>query len=132
MPSEAEIKARIQIALSKDPSIRLFNIVTGQFWRGEVDYRESDIPRGIVVLRNASAVRTGCPGMSDLLGWKSITISPEMVGMKIAILTAVETKSQKGRPSDQQRQFIHVVSNAGGIAGIARSVEEAKLILGAR
>ena len=72
-------------------------------------------------------VRYGCfsPGGADLLGWQSVTITPDMVGKKVAIFCAIETKREGGRIKPEQQNFIDQVKKAGGIAGIVRSEEEA-------
>lgn len=70
------------------------------------------------------------PGSSDLIGWRSVVITPEMVGKKIAIFAAVETKKPGGGvESEKQKNFIEQVIEAGGLAGFARSVPEAERIL---
>lgn len=71
----------------------------------------------------------GQPGGSDLIGWHSITITPDMVGKKVAVFMAVEVKTQNGRVTDAQQNFVDVVNKAGGIAGICRSVKEAEALL---
>lgn len=74
-------------------------------------------------------VRYGlCPGSSDLIGFRTITITPDMVGQRVAVFTAVEVKD-RGRPTEQQAAFIRLVQQAGGMAGIARSVPDALAIL---
>lgn len=67
-------------------------------------------------------------GSSDLIGWREIEITEEMVGQKIAIFVAIEVKD-KGRVTPEQRRFISCVKQAGGFAGVARSVDEAKQII---
>lgn len=67
-------------------------------------------------------------GSSDLIGWKTITITKEMIGDRVAVFTAVEVKD-KGRATKEQKKFISVVQAAGGFAGIARSVEDARKIM---
>lgn len=70
-------------------------------------------------------VRFGlCVGSSDLIGWKSITITQEMVGKKVAVFLATEVKLPNGKLTKQQEQFLSVVRQAGGIAICARSVEQ--------
>jgi hypothetical protein len=71
----------------------------------------------------------GSPGGSDLIGYRKVAITPEMVGTEIAVFAAVEVKAAKGKATEQQKAFIEHIRNAGGIAGIARSVDEAKSIL---
>ncbi|NBV62657.1 MAG: VRR-NUC domain-containing protein [Rhodobacteraceae bacterium] len=75
-------------------------------------------------------VRYGlCPGSSDLIGLRQVTITPDMVGQTLAVFTAIEVKDQ-GRLTEQQRAFITMVQQAGGMAGVARSVDDARRILG--
>ncbi|NBV62639.1 MAG: VRR-NUC domain-containing protein, partial [Rhodobacteraceae bacterium] len=40
-----------------------------------------------------------------------------------------EVKAERGRVSPEQRQWLEAVQAAGGIAGVARSVEEAERLL---
>ena len=63
----------------------------------------------------------GQPGGSDLIGWTTRN--------GIAVFTAIEVKTATGRVSPEQENFINVVRRAGGIAGIARSVEDARRII---
>lgn len=71
----------------------------------------------------------GNPGGSDLIGLHTITITPEMVGQQLAVFTAIEVKTPTGRVSEQQQRFIAMVKSLGGIAGVARSVEDAADLL---
>jgi hypothetical protein len=70
------------------------------------------------------------PGSGDLIGWRSITVTPEMVGLKLAIFLSVEVKTPSGRARDDQINWAQVVREAGGYAGIARSIDQARLIAG--
>lgn len=60
-------------------------------------------------------------GSSDLIGWT--------VRNGVAVFTALEVKSAKGRVTPEQQQFIDAVREAGGIAGVCRSVGDAELLL---
>lgn len=64
-------------------------------------------------------------GTADLIGWQSVTVTPDMVGKKIAVFCAVEVKKPKGRRTEEQIRFINVVKNDGGRAGFAESVKQA-------
>lgn len=59
-------------------------------------------------------------GSSDLIGWTPVTITPDMVGQTLAVFTAVECKTSRGRPTAEQKQFIDLVRLSGGIAEIYR------------
>ena len=63
-----------------------------------------------------------CVGSSDLIGWTTIKITQEMVGKSVAAFTAIECKSEKGRVSKEQNNFLAMVHDAGGIARIVRSM----------
>ena len=71
----------------------------------------------------------GNPGGSDLIGYRRVRVTEEMVGQEIAQFAAVEVKSARGRVKPEQQQFINHVLSAGGVAGIARSVDEAQKLL---
>lgn len=66
-------------------------------------------------------VRYGlCPGSSDLIGWRELVITPDMVGHTVAQFVAVEVKTPTGKPTAQQMRFLEAVAAAGGVAVIAR------------
>jgi|SRR6516162_7383448 len=71
----------------------------------------------------------GIPGMSDLIGWRRLLIKPIDVGTELAVFCAIELKSARGKASREQINFIHTVSAAGGFAGIAHTVDDAREIL---
>ena len=64
-------------------------------------------------------------GSADLIGWTIRTVTPEMVGQQVAVFTSIEVKTPTGRVKPEQQQWLDAVQAAGGIAGVARSVEDA-------
>ena len=83
--------------------------------------------------------RTGRPvqfglarGSADLIGWRTITITPDMVGQQVAVFTSIEVKTPTGRVRPEQQAWLETIQAAGGIAGVARSVEDAKALLAAQ
>lgn len=66
------------------------------------------------------------PGGSDILGWKSVTITPDMVGRKLAVFVALECKGDNGRLTIDQRLFLNAVTKAGGIGAEVRSDDDAR------
>ena len=68
-------------------------------------------------------------GSSDLIGWMTVTVTPAMVGSKIAVFTALEVKAPKGKATQEQLDFIALVNNMGGNAAVVRSVDEARVVL---
>jgi hypothetical protein len=73
-----------------------------------------------------------CKGSADLIGWRTVTITPEMVGQQVAVFTSIEVKTPTGRVKPEQQQWLDAVQSAGGIAGVARSVEDAQALLAAQ
>lgn len=63
-------------------------------------------------------------GSSDLLGWTEIIVTPEMVGQKIAVFTAVEAKTESGVESDDQANWGRIVTESGGIYVLARNPQD--------
>ena len=73
--------------------------------------------------QRGNVIRYGlCNGSSDLIGWPPVTVTPDMVGKKIAVFTAIEVKLNKNgkyKATDLQKAFISAVKSAGGFAGVA-------------
>ena len=77
---------------------------------------------GDVVIRQGRPLHAGlCVGSSDLIGYRQVD--------GIAQFVALEVKSATGRPTAQQVQFLDHIQASGGLAGIARSVNDAAAIL---
>lgn len=81
--------------------------------------------------------RTGRPvqfglakGSADLIGLRTITITPDMVGRQVAVFTSLEIKTPTGRISQEQKNWHEMVRSRGGITGFARSVQDANKIIG--
>jgi hypothetical protein len=112
--TEHEIQQRIRLACAgPGQEVRL--------WRNNVG-RLIDAPGRLVTFGL-------CPGSADLIGYVPVTITPEMVGMRLAVFAAVEVKRPGKRATPQQLQWLGAARAAGGRAGIATSVDEAGLIL---
>lgn len=96
--------------------VTLFRANIGRAWTGDDIIT---LPNGDVLIKNARPFSSGLPpGFSDLFG---ITDEGKFV--------AVEVKSESGRPTEQQQNFIQHIQDNGGLAGVARSVEDFKDIL---
>jgi hypothetical protein len=124
-PSERDTQNRILIQCGRGDT-RLFRQNVGQGWAGRLVSNDA----GRVTLANARPLIAGlCTGSSDLIGWRSVVITPEMVGQAVAVFAAIEVKSATGRPTPEQTTFLQAVQAAGGIACLARSVEDAERAL---
>lgn len=111
-------------------SCRLFRNNTGTGWAGKLVKRVQRGNSFDVQLNDARPIHAGLVnGGSDIIGWKSVEVTNEMVGTKIAVFVAIEAKTGKAKPTGEQTTFIQRVKDAGGIAGVARSVDEAIALL---
>jgi hypothetical protein len=127
--SESEVLRAIMAAIGARDDVRVFRNHVGQGWTGRALMQDG--PR--VMLADARRCAFGlAPGSSDIIGWQSVLIAPEMVGRRIARFLAIEAKGQATRTSAEQQRFIAVVQAAGGLAGIARSPADAAAMLGGR
>lgn len=122
--SEHRIQNEIRLAISGKAT--LFRNNVGTAWIGDT----SKLKDGSVLIRNPRIFHAGlCEGSSDLIGWRSLTITPEMVGQTVAVFAALEVKSKTGRATAGQKNFCQRVTEAGGFAGIVKSPDDAKKTL---
>ncbi|MCH9713050.1 MAG: VRR-NUC domain-containing protein [Cyanobacteria bacterium] len=110
--SEQELQQRIRLELGSGP-VRL--------WRNNVGALRDQ--RGRLVSYGL------CPGSSDLIGLRRLRVGPEHLGQEMAVFCALEIKSQRGRPSAEQQRFLAQVGAMGGLAGVIRSLEQARAVL---
>ena len=105
---ETTIQNRIMAGVS-DIAV-LIRVPAGQYWAGKmVD--------GVLV--NPRPVRVAITGFPDLAGYRRSD------GRAVYI----EVKQGKGKATKEQEKFIEVARQAGCLAGVARSVEEARAIV---
>ena len=71
-----------------------------------------------------------CPGSSDLIGWRTVTITEAWIGQRIAQFLAAEVKTALGQPRADQIAFLAAVQRAGGIASVVRSPDDLSELLG--
>lgn len=107
---ETVIQQRIRLGLGQVPGLRLFRNQVGML---------PDPRSGRMVSFGLSK------GSADLVGWRTVEITPEMVGQRVAVFVSLEIKTPSGRLSNLQRYWLQAVSAAGGIAGVARSLQDA-------
>ena len=134
---EHPIQQRILIAHGSGDT-RLWRNNVGTGWTGQATRVSAGnlaaVARGLragdVVIRAGRPLHAGlCVGSSDLIGLRSLVVRPELVGQRIGRFAAVEVKSPTGRLTKEQAAFIETVKRLGGLAGEARSPEEAAGIL---
>ena len=110
--SEQETQQQIRLQLGRGP-VRLWRNNCGAL----LDQRGQMVTYGL------------CKGSSDLIGLRQVVIGPEHLGQTLAVFSAIEVKGPRGRATAEQLAFIAAVQRLGGLAGVARSVEDANSIL---
>ncbi len=107
-PSEADILRAIMQLLKRHPRV-------AQCWRqnsGTFQERNRDGSTRYIRANTAK-------GMSDIMGV-----------LRDGRTLAIEVKSRTGRMRPGQEEFLATIRNAGGVAGVCRSVEDAQRLLG--
>ena len=112
--SETKLQQEIRLALGTIPSLRLFRNQVGQL---------PDPRTGRYVLFGLAK------GSSDLVGFKSIKITPEMIGQEVAQFVSIEIKTERGKLTEVQQNWLQKVHDSGGIVGGARSIQDALKIV---
>jgi hypothetical protein len=102
---EQDIQSEV-LKLNSPPDLRLIRINSGSR-----SYRVKGAPAGT----------------SDIIGWKKAAGNGWNV---IALFVALEVKKPGEKPTAKQEEFLESVRDAGGIAGVVTSVEEARELLG--
>src|ERR1700690_3034556 len=122
--SESELYGEILLAHSHGDT-RLMRLNAGMAYQGRVIERT---PQRLI-LSPWYPVRLAAEGVSDLLGWTTVSVQDFYKLNDAAIFTAIECKVGRKKPTPQQASFLELVKRHGGRSGIARSVEDAKLII---
>ena len=111
-------------------SVRLWRNNVGTGWAGQAtkvtpgnrQAIAAGIRPGDIIIRQGRPLHAGlCVGSSDLIGYRQVD--------GVAQFVALEVKSATGRATKEQSQFLEHIQVAGGLAGIARSVDDAAAIL---
>jgi len=131
---ESEILNRVRVKCS-EVGIVTFRNNSGSAWQGKSELtrmtRMGRLEPGDVIIRQATFVKYGIanPGGSDLIGWRPVVITPDMVGHKLAVFTALEVKTATGHVEAEQQAFIDSVNQSGGMGQIVRSIDDIELAI---
>jgi hypothetical protein len=124
--TERDIQNDILRELSRGDT-RLLRVNAGSSYQGRI---VEQTPTRLV-LSPWYPIKLAATGVSDLLGWTSVNASELLIGLeRAAVFCALEVKGPRTRITPEQLAFIDLVRRSGGRAGIARSVDEARKIIG--
>ena len=105
---ETNLQQEIRLAVGQIPNLRLFRNQVGQ------------LPHPIT----NRYVQFGLA-----IGFKTVKITEDMVGTNIAQFISLEVKTNTGRISKIQQNWLTLIKNSGGISGVVRSIDDAIKIL---
>jgi len=109
-----DLTAQVMLELSRG-DCRLWRLNAGVSWQGRIVERTASR----LVLSPYYAVKLAPIGFSDLAGFSGPG----------CIFTGIEIKFGHDRVRPEQQSFIDMILEAGGRAGVARSVEDARGIV---
>jgi len=128
---EGKLNTEIMLELPENAKVFRNNVALG--WQGKKINDRTTATGRTIELACPRPIRSGLtPGASDLIGWTSIEITPDMVGKKVAVFTAIEVKTPGVAVKPHQKNFIRTLSEDGGYAGIAKQVSDALKIVKAK
>lgn len=126
MSSESEIQQRIQIEAAMHGCILMRNN------SGALLDKDGRLIR--YGLGNVSEKYNEIMKSSDLIGITTLVITPDMLGKKIGVFTAIEAKSgdwkwKNTKREIAQKNFIDWVIASGGFAGFANTLDSFKSVI---
>lgn len=125
-PAAPQKKRRVT---RKERDIQRAILDAAKWWKGVRLWKTGG---GLLPLADGRRVRMGAVGVSDLVGWKT-EMRDETDGSSPAppraCFVAVECKREGRYPDQHQRAFLDAVREAGGIAIVARSVDDVRRVL---
>ena len=88
---------------------------------------------GLFYTMDGRKVKIGEEGVSDLIACVPVTITPDMVGKRIGVFAAIETKKLNDKTAkarkESQGKFLDRIRALGGFATIARSTTDVEKAL---
>jgi hypothetical protein len=133
MNNETKVMNDIQVNfIELEKHSRIYRNNVGQGWQGKVHHvtKPKQAMPGDIIIRFPRILNAGlCHGSSDLIGWTSKIITPDMVGKRVAIFTALEVKMPGEKLDKHQKVFDTVVRDNGGVSGLVTSFEDVKALV---
>jgi hypothetical protein len=101
---------------SRWPGLRLFSNPRGTAWHSSDNFK--------IPISYGLAPGNKDLASSDFIGWRTMTITPNMVGHKIAQFVSVEAKAPGKKAAEAQLNWLSLVQKSGGLIGLVQSVEQ--------
>jgi len=129
---EQDIQKEIQLGISSLNIGTSFRINVGIGWTGNKITKNSN---GSITIMNPRPFATfgsqtkNLKGFSDLLVVVPVIVTQDMIGKKLAMACFIEVKTQTGKPTQEQVNFLRQMSDLGCPSGVARSFEDVVKII---
>jgi len=124
--NEADLQNEIRLYISQNNLATMFRANVGAGWTGN---KVQTYPDHVTIYQPRRFTTGLPPGFPDLVGFKTVTITPDMVGKTIAVFTGLEIKTKTGRVRSDQTTMLQHLIHAGARAGIVRSSVDVDEIL---
>lgn len=123
---EDAIKKNVRLTLSQRFGTCIFNNPVGRFFAGKFVEKKGNL----LTIAGGRFVQCGLfPGMPDLIGWRRIVITPDMVGKFVAVFVGVETKTSTNKNQANQALVQERLKKDGALCGVARCAEDLEVIM---
>lgn len=140
--SHRKILQDVFAKLGSREDVRLFKNPVGLALSGKIfkltDYQKWQIRRILKIplatnfklLIEPHEIKYGLtPGSADLIGFRKVKITPDDYGKDIAQFLSIEIKPEKAAVKPNQKNWYRFIRGFGGLAGVARSVRDAIIII---
>lgn len=97
---------------------RMFRSNSGMAWAGKIVSRDNE--KNTITIKNPRVFHGMPEGFPDTVGFQSVTVTPEMVGKRIAIFKCAEFKTGNQKLTYLQSKFKKMVDKMGGIFEVVR------------
>lgn len=127
--SEGNVSNDAAIVVSKEGGKSFRNNVGGA-WSGKKVSEYTKGGKRYAVIENPRWITFGLiKGSADRIGWKTVTITADMVGRKIAQFLSLEMKTETGRARKDQITWHENVWRDGGLTGFVRCDDDVRRIM---
>lgn len=127
--TEANVSGDGAVTVSKEGGKSFRNNVGGA-WTGKKVKEYTKNGKRYAVIENPRWITFGLfKGSGDRIGWKSITVTADMVGKKFAQFLSLEFKDEKGRARKDQITWHENVWRDGGLTGFCRNDDDVRRVL---
>jgi len=121
---EQSIQNQILIEMGQNGAYGL-RVNSGSFWGGEILSHDGKM----LLLKNPTKILGAPKGTSDIIGCKTVLITPQMVGQNIGQFLCFEVKIPGQNAKSHQENYLMMMRSRGAITGVVRSPEDVVKIL---